>query len=292
MRSKLFVPGARPELFDKAMASDADALSFDLEDSVPQDGKEQARQNVSDFLRRAVVQSSDKLLIVRSNGTDSPHFAADLAAVALPAVSLLNIPKIESSAQLLAAVDALERAEAANGVTRPIGLLINIETSKGLRIAAELAAAHPRVAGLQLGLGDLFAPHGIQRSPTNVHAALFALKMAATEAGVFACDGAFPDVADGDGFRAEAQMAQHLGFIGKSCIHPRQVGIANDVFNIAEAAIDEARRIVAAASEALQRGHGAFLFEGRMIDLPFLRQAEATLASSRSSAVAPDHGAR
>lgn len=281
MRSKLFVPGARPELFDKAMAGPADALSFDLEDSVPEAGKQAAREEVAGFLARADIAASGKLIIVRTNGTDTPHFAADLAAMAVPGVWLLNVPKIESAAQVREVAAALEQAEAANAVTRPIGLLLTIETPRGLRLAAELAAAHPRVAGLQLGLGDLFAPHGISRDPCNVRAALFAMKMAAAEAGVFACDGAWPDVADRDGFRTEAEMAQRLGFIGKSCIHPSQVMLANEIFSVPEALIEEARQIVTAATEAGHHGHGAFLFEGRMIDLPFLRRAEALLASAR-----------
>ena len=280
MRSKLFVPGARPELFDKALASAADALSFDLEDSVPEAGKQAARANIASFLARADVLASNKLLIVRANATDSPHFAADLAAMAVPGLWLLNIPKVESAAQVRQVAVALERAEAANGVTRPIGLLLNIETPRGLRLAAELAGAHPRVAGLQLGLGDLFAPNGIARTPANVHAVLFAVKMAATEAGVFACDGAWPDVADAEGFRTEAVLAQQLGYIGKSCIHPRQVGQANTIFSVAEAELDEARRIVAAAQAASDLGRGAFLFEGRMIDVPYLRRAEALLAGA------------
>ena len=280
MRSKLFVPGARPELFDKALASAADALSFDLEDSVPEAGKQAARAAIASFLARADVLASNKLLIVRTNATDSLHFAADLAAMAVPGVWLLNIPKVESAAQVRQVVVALERAEAANGVTRPIGLLLNIETPRGMRLAAELAGAHPRVAGLQLGLGDLFAPNGIARTPANVHAVLFAVKMAATEAGVFACDGAWPDVADAEGFRTEAMLAQQLGYIGKSCIHPRQVGQANVIFSVAEAELDEARRIVAAAQAASDLGRGAFLFEGRMIDVPYLRRAEALLAGA------------
>ncbi|WP_282272944.1 CoA ester lyase [Stenotrophomonas sp. PS02298] len=280
MRSKLFVPGARPELFDKALASAADALSFDLEDSVPEAGKQAARAAIASFLARADVLASNKLLIVRTNATDSPHFAADLVAMAVPGLWLLNIPKVESAAQVRQVVVALERAEAANGVTRPIGLLLNIETPRSLRLAAELAGAHPRVVGLQLGLGDLFAPNGIARTPANVHAVLFAVKMAATEAGVFACDGAWPDVADAEGFRTEAMLAQQLGYIGKSCIHPRQVGQANVIFSVAEAELDEARRIVAAAQAASDLGRGAFLFEGRMIDVPYLRRAEALLAGA------------
>jgi len=280
MRSKLFVPGARPELFDKALASAADALSFDLEDSVPEAGKQAARAAIAGFLARADVLASNKLLIVRTNATDSPHFAADLAAMAVPGLWLLNIPKVESAAQVREVAAALEQAEAANGVTRPIGLLLNIETPRGLRLAAELAGAHPRVAGLQLGLGDLFAPNGIARTPANVHAVLFAVKMAATEAGVFACDGAWPNVADAEGFQTEAGLAQALGFIGKSCIHPRQVALANTVFSVAVAEVDEARRIVAAAQAANEEGRGAFLFEGRMIDMPYLRRAQALLAGA------------
>lgn len=280
MRSKLFVPGARPELFDKALAGDADALSFDLEDSVPEAGKQAAREHIASLLARADVAATRKLLIVRTNATDSPHFAADLAAMAVPGLWLLNIPKVESAAQVREVAAALEQAEAANGVTRPIGLLLNIETPRGLRLAAELAGAHPRVAGLQLGLGDLFAPNGIARTPANVHAVLFAVKMAATEAGVFACDGAWPNVADAEGFQTEAGLAQALGFIGKSCIHPRQVALANTVFSVAVAEVDEARRIVAAAQAANEEGRGAFLFEGRMIDMPYLRRAQALLAGA------------
>jgi citrate lyase subunit beta/citryl-CoA lyase len=235
---------------------------------------------VAAFLARPEVVAGGKLLIVRTNATDSPHFADDLQAMAVPGVWLLNIPKIESAAQVREVATALEQAEAANGVAQPIGLLINIETPRGLRHAAELAAAHPRVAGLQLGLGDLFAPNGIARDPANVQATLFAVKMAAAEAGVFACDGAWPDVADAEGFTVEATMAQKLGFIGKSCIHPRQVALANTLFSVPEALVAEARRILAAAKQADAQGRGAFLFEGRMVDLPFLRRAEAIVAGA------------
>ena len=283
MRSKLFVPGARPELFAKALAGDADALSFDLEDSVPEAGKEAARLAIAGFLTDPALAASCKCVIVRTNAPDSPHFADDLAAMARPRVDLLNIPKLETAAQVQAIAAALEAAEAANDVSRPIGLLLNVETPAGLRHAAELAAAHPRVAGLQLGLADLFAVNGVARTPANVHAALFALKMAAAQAGVFAYDSAWPNVSDQDGFQTEAGLARDLGFLGKSCIHPKQVAWANAVFSVSEQRLDEARRIVAAAALAETSGRGAFLFEGRMIDTPFLRQAQMLLAADRSS---------
>lgn len=279
MRSKLFVPGGRPELFAKAAASRADALSLDLEDSVRAEAKAQARASVAEFIAAESTRALAKAIIVRVNAPGTPWFDDDLHAVARDGVALLNLPKVESADDLLAATRALERAEAANAVGTPLKLLVNIETPKGLANAAAIAAAHPRVAGLQLGLGDLFEPLGIDRSDAaNVHAVMFAVRMAAAQADVFVLDGAFPDIADEAGFTAEAQRARRLGLIGKSCIHPRQIALANAAFSPGEAELERARRIVEAAQDAKRRGLGAFVVDGRMVDLPFLKRAQALLA--------------
>ena len=279
MRSKLFVPGARPELFAKAAAGDADALSLDLEDSVPAAGKAQARTAVAGFLASDAARDLAKVLIVRVNAQDTPWFVDDVAAVARDGLALLNLPKIESAVDLYAALAVIERAEARNGVREPVRLLVNIETPKALANAAQIAAADPRVAGLQLGLADLFEPHGIDRyDAANVHAVLFAVRMAAAQAGVFALDGAWPRLDDAEGFREEAQRARRLGFLGKSCIHPRQVALANACFAPDAAELARARRIVEAARSADAEGRGAFALDGQMIDLPFLKRAQALLA--------------
>lgn len=284
MRSKLFVPGVRPELFAKALAGDADALSFDLEDSVPERCKDEARGNVAGFVRSQPLRDAAKVIVVRVNALGTPYFEADLLAVACPGVALINVPKVESAEDIHAAVAVLERAEAGNGIDAPIRLLATIETPRGLRLAAEIASAHPRVAGLQLGLADLFEPHGIDRHDrANLHAALYAMRMAAAEAGVFAWDAAFADLDNAEGFRDQAMMARRLGYVGKSCIHPRQVALANEVFQPDAEQIAAARRIVAASREAEARGRGAFVVDGQMIDLPFLKRAEAIVASLDSS---------
>ena len=278
MRSKLFVPGIRPELFAKALASEADALSIDLEDSVPEARKDEARVAVSAFLASEAALATRKLIIVRVNALDSVHFEADLQALAgHQALDQINLPKPESAADIGAAVAALQRAQLPASVT----LLANIETPAALRRAHEIAAADPRVVGLQLGLGDLFEPFGIaRREVANVHAAMFAVALAAAEAGVFCCDGAFADLSDGEGFRAEARMARSLGFIGKSCIHPSQLAAANEIFQAAEAELAQARRIVEAAAAAQAQGRGAFVVDGQMIDPPFLKRAQALLATA------------
>lgn len=281
MRSKLFVPGARAELFAKAMAGPADAVSFDLEDAVPAEGKDAARAALVAFLQgQGGTQAPAKTVIVRVNAPGSPWFERDVAALALSQVSLINVPKLEQVEAVVQVATALAAAESANRVDHPIGLLVNVETPAALANAAALASAHARVRGLQLGLGDLFAPHAIARTTANVHAAMFALRMAAAQACVFACDGAWPDVADEAGFLAEARMARDLGFIGKSCIHPRQVGLAHAVFAPDPEALAHARRVVAAAAQAQALGRGAFLVEGRMVDAPYLAHARAVLAQA------------
>ena len=284
LRSKLFVPGARPELFDKALSGDADALSLDLEDSVPDAGKAQARTAVVAFLQGESVRESPKRVIVRCNGTDSAHFDADLLALSATGLEMLNLPKVETVAQVRGVAARLDQLEAASGRSGQISLLLTIETPTGLRRAAELAAAHPRVVGLQLGLGDLFEPCGIaRRDMTNVHAAMFAMRMAAAEARVFALDGAFAAIDDSARFEAEAQMARRLGFLGKSCIHPRQVGMANRVFGPDADELVDAMRIVEAARSAAEAGLVVFTVDGRMIDPPYLQRARDIVAAARGA---------
>lgn len=273
MRSKLFVPGARPDLFDKALASQADAISFDLEDSVPEAGKAVARERVAQFLQSDQARRSDKLFVVRINALDTPFAGDDLAALSARGRCIINLPKVES-AEEVAAVAAQTAAR----------LLLNIETPRGMRRAAAIGAAHPNVMGLQVGLNDLFAALGVdRRNLDHVRAALWSVRLAAGEAGCKAFDGAWPDLADEDGFRAEAELARSLGFSGKSCIHPAQVPIANAIFDLSDSLAD-AERLVAAADDAEARGHGAFSYEGRMVDRPEIDRARKDLRAAGRTA--------
>jgi citrate lyase subunit beta / citryl-CoA lyase len=288
MRSKLFVPASRPELFSKALASEADAISFDLEDAVQETRKVEARRTLGTFLRETGPRPRGKLIIVRVNGLTTPHFEADVAAVAGTAVDMINVPKPESAENIQAAAAALARCEAERGIERPIGILANIESPRGLRRAAEIASADRRVVGLQLGLGDLFEPCGIDRSDTlAVHAMQLAVRLAAAEAGVWACDTVYAAVADPDGYTREAEAARRLGYVGKSCIHPSQVPLANAAFRPSDAEITAALRVVEAARGAAAGGIGAFLVDGRMIDIPFVTRAEAILGAARRLGLLP-----
>lgn len=279
MRSKLFVPGSRPELFPKALAGAADGVSFDLEDAVTEDHKAEARRLVREALLSPACAATQKILIVRVNALRTPHFAADLDAVITPRLDLLNLPKVESADDVRAASLALARLEKDRGLPRPVPLLVNIESPRGLRLAADIAGADPRVAGLQIGFADLLEPLGIDRSDAAaLHQIKLAVRLAAGEAGVWVCDAGYANIKDADGYRAEALAARRLGCIGKTCLHPSQVAIANEIFRPSEAELAFAQRVVEAAART---SAGAFTVDGRMVDAPFIRRAHAVLAIAR-----------
>ncbi|MDR1709723.1 MAG: CoA ester lyase [Candidatus Accumulibacter sp.] len=288
MRSKLFVPASRPELFAKALAGEADALSFDLEDAVAESRKEEARENLRAFLDSPAARESGKTLIVRVNPLSSPHFWADIETVVSPGVDLVNLPKPESAREVREAAAALAAVESHRGMAAPVRLLLNIETPGALRAAHELASAHPRVAGLQLGFADLFGPLAITRDNAEaVAAAMFMARMAAGEAGIFVCDSAYADIKNPEGFRAEAERARRFGFIGKSCIHPSQVALANAVFRPSDEEIAHAVKVVESVAGETANGVGAYVVDGKMIDEPFVRRARAVVAQARGLGLLP-----
>jgi citrate lyase subunit beta/citryl-CoA lyase len=275
VRSKLFVPGSRPELFEKAVNSAADAISFDLEDAVAPDRKDEARASVVSFLRER-SGNSGKIAIVRVNAISTSWFATDVDAVVRAAPDVINLPKVESAADVRVAVDAIARAENAYGHGHKIAVLANIETPKGLRLAAEIAAADPRVIGLQLGLADLFLPLRIDRRDTMaLQFVRVAVRLAAGEAHIPAYDAAVLDIRNLEACREEAESARRLGFAGKSCLHPTQIAIVNEVFAPRVDEVEYAERVLAAARDAAERGVQAFMVDGQLIDAPVIDHARA-----------------
>ena len=290
MRSKLFVPGSRPELFAKAMASEADGLSFDLEDAVDESMKDTARREVARFLR-TLPENHGKTIIVRVNGLDTPHFEADIHAITGPGLDIVNLPKPDSADDVKACARAMNEAEREARVPVPAAILVNIETPKAYRLAAELAAASHRVIGLQAGWGDLIEPLDIDRyNPEVIQALQLQVRIAAGEAGIWAYDGAYANIKDPEGYRREAEGARRLGFIGKSAIHPTQVPIANAVFRPTDAEIAHSLKVVEAAETAAAKGVGAFTVNGKMVDGPFVRRAEAILALARKLGLIAQEG--
>ncbi len=291
MRSKLFVPASRPELFTKALLSQADAISFDLEDSVLHDRKGYARDALKGLFDsrgfEQTKQEARKTIIVRINPLGSQYFADDLQVACHANVDIINVPKIDSAKDVLEFVEALTKAEEAwnraSNKKADIRILANIETPQALHNSADIAAAHPKVWGLQLGLGDLFEPLNIARyEPQNVHATMFALRMASARSGCIVYDSAYADVANIDGYRQEALQAKSMGFLGKTCIHPTQIKVANDVFSPTQQEIAWAEKVVSAAAK--NDVNGAYLVDGKMIDAPFVARAQSIINQAKTYA--------
>jgi len=141
--------------------------------------------------------------------------------------------------------------------------------------------------GLQSIFDDAWRRQALKGEPAAVQQAMFAMRIAAGEAGVYAYDGAFADIRDAEGFRAEAMLSRNLGFLGKTCIHPSQVAIANEVFRPTDEEIAHACKVVEAARDADDQGVGAYVVDGKMIDIPFVIRARAIVASARSLGLLP-----
>lgn len=275
MRSKLFVPGSRPEIFAKALQSQADAISFDLEDAVHESQKGSARQAVANFLKNQAAEQASKILIVRVNETGHAEFAEDIRAIVTPRLDILNIPKLESAEEITEAIRLIEKVEKEKALCRPIEILANIETPKGLRCAAEIACADSRIMGLQIGFADLFGALGIDRSDqAAVNTVRLNVRMAAGEAGIAAYDAAFLNVKDEDALRLDALGAKRLGYSGKSCIHPAQIDVINAIFLPSEEELKNAGLLLEAARQSADKGEGVFMLNGQMIDKPVIDAAE------------------
>lgn len=270
-RSLLFVPGDRPERFDKAAASGADALILDLEDSVSAANKQAAREAIA---ARLAAPRARPALFVRVNPEDGEFHAADLAALAGTAPDGIVLPKVEEAA----AVARL--AARAPGI--PI-LPIATETPAAIFALGGYRTVAAHLAGLTWGAEDLPAaigataarlPNGSYTAPIEMVRAL--ALYGAHAAGVAAIETVYPDFRDLDGLAAYAARGRRDGFSGMMAIHPAQVAVINAAFTPDDAEIAHARRVVAAFDAA--PGVGALQLDGRMIDAPHLKQARAILS--------------
>lgn len=287
MRCKLFVPGSRPELFPKAMKGEADAIAIDLEDAVDASRKDEARQTVAAFLR-SLPEGHGKSMVVRVNGVGTSQFQADIEAIVGPGLDVINLPMPESGDEVREAARAIAVVEKGKGLRPRVRIMANIETPRSFRRAYEIASADPMVEGLQLGLGDLLEPYGIERyDPQVILHFQLGVKLAAAEAGVYAFDSAMADVNNVAFLEQEAATARRLGFVGKSAIHPSQVAVINGIFRPTEAEIAHSLKVVASAEDAAARGVGAWVVDGKMIDAPFVARARAVLDTAAKLGLLP-----
>jgi citrate lyase subunit beta / citryl-CoA lyase len=269
----LYAPASRPELFAKARAA-ADGVVVDLEDAVLPSERAGARANLS-----RVEHSPETPVVVRVNPVGSDDFLLDVEAVTplvrAGAVEAVRVTKVTT----LADVDAAAEAVADWPVERP--LICQLESARGVREAFAIAE-HPAVAGIMLGEADLRADLGLPRGAAGIPGLTLARQtvvLASRAAGLPApVASAFTQLDDAEGLRADTAALRDLGFHGRSCLHPRQVGVVREVFAPTADDVAWATAVVAAAEDAGRRGRGATtLDDGSFVDPAVERRARRIL---------------
>ncbi|TCP45045.1 beta-methylmalyl-CoA/L-malyl-CoA lyase [Tamaricihabitans halophyticus] len=291
-RSELSTPATSMRMIAKAAGSNADLVFLDLEDSVAPSEKVAARSNVGAALNE--LDWSGKTRACRVNGVQTQWCHGDIIDVVTTAgenLDVIIIPKVRYPRDIWFADDLLTQLEASLGLAPGrIGLEVLIEETEALSCVEQIAAASPRLEALILGVGDLSASQGMRTShiggsDSGAHAypgdrwhyARNRMIVAARAHGIDAIDGPFAGIGDPEGYRREASWATGLGAVGKWCIHPSQIEIANQVFAPTSEEIETAEGVIAAMAEAEAQGQGAAKHNGMMVDIASVRIHEAVL---------------
>ncbi|HEY4919728.1 MAG TPA: CoA ester lyase [Xanthobacteraceae bacterium] len=285
MRSYLFVPADGGRKLDKAMASGADALIVDLEDSIAPERKDEARKLAAEFLKETIGQAARPRLIVRVNAIATGLIDDDLDAVVPARPDAILLPKAEGGAAVTHADAKIAAREAIAGLDDGCVKIIALatETAQALFLAGTYRGSSARLTGLTWGAEDLSAELGAEANRDADGHFLDPYRLArvlclagAANAQIPAIDTVYVDFRNDAGLRRECEDARRDGFSAKMAIHPAQVAIINEVFTPKPEAIARAKAIVAAFAAA--PGAGTIGIGGVMYDRPHLARAKRLLA--------------
>jgi citrate lyase subunit beta/citryl-CoA lyase len=281
-RSCLSVPGGSAKMLAKARELPVDEVVIDLEDSVPGELKEQARDAVLSALADGDWRSPLVAVRINAVGTRWCHRDVIELVQGAPRVSSLVIPKVEGEAEVRFVDQLASMAELECGREQPVALELLIETANGLRRVDEAANASGRAQALILGYADLAASLGRtieaggDRDGSRWTWVLETVLVAARCAGLHAIDGPHFQIADLDGLRARAMFARDLGYDGKWALHPTQIDTLNELFSPTQGEFDRAASILEQLERAAaDEGRGAVLYDGQMIDEASRKRASA-----------------
>jgi len=294
----LFVPASRWQMIEKAAASAADAVCVDLEDSVAVDDKTASRANAIRAFRE--LDFAHRLRMLRINGLDMPFAYRDLVEVVEAAgdrMDLVMLPKAGSAKDVFFADTLLTGMELNCGFARRIGIEAQIETAEGFLSVREIAGSSPRLEALIFGPGDYSASMQMPSSSIGEsdehdeiypghrwHAVMHAIVAAARVNGLRCLDGPYAGYKDAAGFERSCRIARSMGFDGKQCIHPGQLGMANAIFTPSGDEVARAERVVEAYERAVSERRGAASLDGKMIDAANIRMARVVLEKHKLTA--------
>jgi citrate lyase subunit beta/citryl-CoA lyase len=267
----------------KAMASGADAVILDLEDSVPQNTKTEARSLVAKTIDSAIRPGP--AIYVRVNGAASAFLADDLAAAVRPGLDAIMLPKAETVDEVQRTAAAIDGHEASRGMKAgSVAIILMIESALGVYRCFDLIKASPRVAATCIGVardGDLQTDLGCSWSAEGIEL-LYArskvlLDTRAAGAHVHPLDGVFSDLNDEAGLIADTRLSARLGYIGRTVIHPKQIAPVRQAYAVPDAEAAYYRKVVTEFAAAEKAGVAAITIDGKLVDYAMFQRAKRVL---------------
>ena len=290
IRTALFAPGSKQRVMEKALESEADAVIFDLEDSVALAAKAEARGLVAAQIQAiAETGSPNKGIFVRTNAPDTGLLESDLEAVVRPGLDMIFLPKAETVDAVRDCAAMIERLEKMRGLkTESIEICLMIESALGVYRCFELIKASPRVTATCIGSardGDLQTDLGCAWSIEGVELLYSRSKVLCDTraAGAYPLDGVFSDLANEAGLLQDSILSARLGFLGRTPIHPKQIQPIRQAYAVPKEQVAYYQRVVEAFEAAEKQGVGAIQLEGKLVDYAMYARAQRVLALDQSN---------
>ena len=281
LRSLLFVPGNNARFIEKSKILTADIICFDLEDSVPAEGKKSARNLIKNALTNRSQYKAE--VYVRTNSPTSGMIPADLAEIVQKGINGIVIPKVRDANEITKVEKILTSLEKKRKL-KPIELMPSIESAAGVVNAYRIASSSKRVSALVFGVFDLLNDLGVEytKQAEGARYSRSKIPIDAKAAGKYAIDAIWQDLNDTVGLKQDCIVAKNLGYSGKSIIHPSQIEDVHRVFNPTLSEIEWAKKVIEAYSLAKEKKKGATKIDGKMIDEVHFKRAKALLDSTTS----------
>ena len=283
-RALLYMPGDDRRKIEKSTTLGVDCICMDMEDGVAISHKTEARAVIAQAMKDLDFGNSERCIRINSVGSGFEKF--DLAAAIATNPDSVVLPKVETAAQVRSISEYIEIYELSSKLNiGSIRLLVGVETAKGISNLKEIADADKRLDAIIFGAEDYAASVGATRTreATEVLYARSAVVTACAANELQAIDMVYIDFRDTEGLRFEAEQGAGLGFSGKQIIHPNQVEVVQEAFTPSAVAIEYAQRVVAAFAASQKEGRGAFALDGKMIDMPLLKNAKKVLDRAKAA---------
>ena len=278
------MPGDDRRKIEKATTLEVDSICMDMEDGVAMNKKAEARAVIAQAMKEFDFGKSERCIRINSVGSGMEKY--DLAAALTTNPDAIVVPKIETAEQVKWVSEHIETHElSSNKNIGMVRLLVGVETAKGILNLKEIAQADKRLEAIIFGGEDYAASIGAVRTK-EASELLYARQATVTACAandLQAIDIVFINFKDPEGLRAEAEQGAGFGFSGKQIIHPNQVSVVQEAFTPSDAAIEYAKRIVESFESSQKEGKGAYALDGKMIDMPLLKNAQKVLARAKAA---------